>query len=161
MRFFLTLFLFMLLCGVPGAHAGPCLKADCSQDPQAWADMLGHTPAERAEQKVAREAAEHEVDREHARDLAAIPVWKKEQMVFEMESSLSRLSGQRYQIMTVKVLPRGSEYVYCGVAETVGLPFLHGVFVFDTRPSGIKTMRATYAQFQAAGCTDKTAVGLR
>jgi hypothetical protein len=161
MRFLLTLFLFMLLCGVPGAHADPCLKSDCSQDPKAWADMLGNTPAERTEQKIAREAAQHEVDREHARDLAAIPAWKKEQMVFEMESSLSRLTGERYQIDSVRVLPRGTDYVYCGVGEITGPSYMHSVFIFDTRKNGLKTMHATRAQFDAAGCTDKMAVALR
>lgn len=161
MRLLLTLFLFMLLCGVPGAHAAPCLKSDCSQDPQAWADMLGNTPKERAEQKIAREAAQNEVNREHARDVAAMPLYQKERMVFAMEDSLSRLTGERFHVLSALVVPRGTEYVFCGMGEIVGPPLVRSVFVVDTREGGIKTLHATRREFEAAGCADKMAVALR
>jgi hypothetical protein len=54
------------------AHA-VCLKLDCSQDPKAWADMLGTSPAQRREQQIAREAARAAIQQrgaeQHQKDL--------------------------------------------------------------------------------------------
>jgi hypothetical protein len=51
MRKFLFAALFAL--SAAPAHA-VCLKLDCSQDPKAWADMFGNSPAQRREQALAR-----------------------------------------------------------------------------------------------------------
>jgi hypothetical protein len=55
-------------------------------------------------------------------------------------------------------MQRGDGFLFCGsgLNKDGG-----GVFVYDTRPGGIKSLQANRALFAAAGCNDGRAITLR
>lgn len=162
MRLLIALFVLFMLAGVPGAHAAPCLKQDCSQDPQAWADMMGTSPEQRREQQIARDAARAIVQAQKSEDVDAfigsIGIKQRYRLLYTIEDTFSRLLGKPYTVISAVVLPRGAGYLFCGSGFYEGGG---GVFVFDTRPGGFHTLTATRQSFASAGCNDTPAVKLR
>jgi hypothetical protein len=61
-------------------------------------------------------------------------------------------------VIAAIVVQRGDEYLFCGSGfyKDGG-----GVFVYDTRPGGVKSLQANRQMFAAAGCNDGPAVTLR
>lgn len=156
MRRLIALSLLMAVAGP--AAARPCLKADCSQDPQAWADMFGTAPAQRREQQIVRRAAAAEVERRKlARDIgASYGEQDRYRLVLQLEDSFTRITNEPYTVVDAVMIPNGSHYLFCGTGvHRSGA----GIFVFDTDPRGIHTLTASKAQFDAAGCADP--VGIR
>lgn len=157
MRRLITLSLLMALAGPAAAH--PCLKADCSQDPQAWADMFGTSPAQRREQALARQAAAAEVARRKASHDVGANYGEEDRyrMVLQLEDSFTRLTNEPYTVVDAVMFPHGAHYLFCGTGvHRSGA----GVFIFDTNPRGIHTLHASREQFEAAGCADAAGVRL-
>lgn len=138
-----------------------CLKLDCSQDPQAWADMFGNSPAQKREQQIARDAARAEVRRRQmaGADVTNIGIKQRLRLLYSIEDTFTRLVGQPYYVLSAIVVQRADNYLFCG--SGVYGDGQGGVFVFDTAPGGIHTLTADRATFDGAGCNGSPSVVLR
>lgn len=140
---------------VPISALAQCpVGANCMGNPQAWNDMFGDTPAQRAQQSIARRAAEAVVqDRQQQNNaslLTDMGQTERYKLTYSIEDTLTRLSGAPTTVLRATVLARGGGYLFCGSAlygQQDG-----GIFVLDTRPGGIAQLRATKEAFLGAGC---------
>jgi hypothetical protein len=158
-----TLFLAGALALMALPTFAACPKLDCSKDPQAWADMMGTSRAQRREQQIARDAAEAEVRRRGgspaAKDLTNLGYDQRLDLIYSIEDTFSRLVGQPYHVLAAVVVQRGADdFLFCGSGFFKSGA---GVFVYDTRPGGIKTLQADRQTFAAAGCAGSPSVTLR
>jgi hypothetical protein len=163
MRCLALLFVFFMLAA-PEARAA-CLKLDCSQDPDAWGDMLGDTPEAQAEQQTARSAAGAYVSQrdeaKYHQMVATFGVKERFQMLYTLEDTFSRLVGRPYTVISAVVLPRGDGYLFCGSGYYGAAEGQGGVFAFDTNEGGVRTLSAQKTEFAAAGCNGPLAMTLR
>lgn len=128
--------------------------ANCMGNPQAWKDMFGDTPAQRAEQSSARRAAESVVQDQQQQHNAALlsdmGQIERYKLTYSIEDTLTRLSGAPTTVLRATVLARGGGYLFCGSAlygQNDG-----GIFVLDTRPGGVASLHASKDAFLGAGC---------
>lgn len=153
MRLVIAIIILVALAGVPGAHA-MCMKDDCSQDPQAWADAFGTSLQQRAEQSRARSAAmsviQAERDANSAELLADLGINERLHLTYRLEDTLTRIAHMPATVMRATIAPRGGAYLFCGSAIYADQSM--GAFVIDTRPGGIVTLAADREAFRAAGC---------
>ncbi|AFU88102.1 hypothetical protein CcrColossus_gp232 [Caulobacter phage CcrColossus] len=149
----LAILLAATLIATPALAQCP-IGGNCMSDPQAWKNMFGASPAQRAEQSSARRAAESVIqDRQtqaNADLLGDMGQVERYRLTYSVEDTLTRLSGAPTTVLRATVLARGGGYLFCGSALYGQSD--NGIFVLDTRPGGIATLHASKDAFIAAGC---------